>query len=252
MLEALSNPGASTFQQLLDMGGPVMAVLMALAVIGLVTVFYLMLSGALFAPRRTRSIERTIQGWQRQPGENWPRDLNSASRLARLNPLRGLCRTAMTGCLDRQDAGALREELARNAQRALQPFEAPLKVVEVIAALAPLLGLLGTVMGMMEAFNVMSQSEGRASATQLSGGIYEALVTTAAGLVLAIPFAAVAAWVEFRLRRLNTLINDSLVRIINTRLPEAALSEAEPTAASAGPRRQEPLETRAATAHAAG
>jgi len=58
-----------------------------------------------------------------------------------------------------------------------------LKIIEVIAALAPLLGLLGTVLGMMEAFSAMAATEGRANATQLSGGIYEALTTTAAGLV---------------------------------------------------------------------
>lgn len=85
----------------------------------------------------------------------------------------------------------------------------------MIAALAPLLGLLGTVMGMIDAFGAMAASEGRANATQLSGGIYEALTTTAAGLVIAIPFAALAAWIEFRLRRLHATINSTLVTVLN-------------------------------------
>ena len=95
------------------------------------------------------------------------------------------------------------------------PFEAPLKIIEVIAALAPLLGLLGTVMGMMEAFSTMAASEGRASATQLSGGIYQALTTTAAGLIVAIPLAAIAAWIEFRLRRLQATMNTVLFDALN-------------------------------------
>src|SRR5690606_20138525 len=103
----------------------------------------------------------------------------------------------------------LQQRLARDAQHALEPFEAPLKILEVIAALAPLLGLLGTVLGMMDAFSAMAASEGRANASQLSGGIHEALTTTAAGLVVAIPFAALAAWTEFRLRRISKTINST-------------------------------------------
>jgi biopolymer transport protein ExbB len=100
--------------------------------------------------------------------------------------------------------------VSRKAQQVLTPFEAPLKIIEVIAALAPLLGLLGTVLGMMEAFGTMAAAEGQASASQLSGGIYQALTTTAAGLIVAIPFAALAAWIEFRLRRLQGTMNSVL------------------------------------------
>ena len=111
--------------------------------------------------------------------------------------LRGVQRTFLSGTVrpasvrgfprSRGCTPAVRETAVRDAQGALEPFEAPLKIIEVIAALAPLLGLLGTVMGMMEAFSAMAATEGRANAAQLSGGIYEALATTAAGLVVAIP-----------------------------------------------------------------
>ncbi|MBS3805806.1 MAG: MotA/TolQ/ExbB proton channel family protein [Oleiphilaceae bacterium] len=202
------------------MGGPVMLVLIALGVAGLVTFIYLILSGALFAPRFSSDISKAIAGWQQQPDQRWPEQLaGTRSWWARINPLRPLAIFAMNACLDRKHPTSIREELACRSHKILQPFEAPLKIIEVIAALAPLLGLLGTVMGMMQAFSAMSAAEGQASASQLSGGIYEALTTTAAGLVLAIPFAAIAAWTEFRLRRLNTQLNDALVRIITTDLP---------------------------------
>lgn len=61
----------------------------------------------------------------------------------------------------------------------------------------------------------MAAAEGRASASQLSGGIYQALTTTAAGLIVAIPFAALAAWIEFRLRRLQGTMNLVLIETIN-------------------------------------
>ncbi|MBL3558476.1 MULTISPECIES: MotA/TolQ/ExbB proton channel family protein [Marinobacter] len=209
--------------QLMEMGGPVMMVLLAIAVAGIVTFFYLMLYGAFFAPRLTKKLKKGITVWQQKPGSEGPDHLSrNASRFSRLNPLHHLIIDTMNARLKRTDPQQIRETVARDAHHSLEPFEAPLKIIEVIAALAPLLGLLGTVMGMMEAFSAMAATEGRANASQLSGGIYEALTTTAAGLVIAIPFAALAAWIEFRLRRIQKTINSALVTVIS--VPAVATS----------------------------
>ncbi|MEX0604013.1 MAG: MotA/TolQ/ExbB proton channel family protein [Marinobacter sp.] len=250
-LTAASGAALTPLQQLIEMGGPVMLVLIGLAVTGLVTFFYLMVSGAVFAPRMTRRLRSALEQWQQQPARQTPEQIEASSGwFARANPLAPLMAYAMSARLDRLDPAALREELARRSQKALQPFEAPLKIIEVIAALAPLLGLLGTVMGMMAAFSAMAASTGQAGAAELSGGIYEALTTTAAGLVIAIPFAALAAWIEFRLRRLNTTLNDILVRIISTRLPapEAAAHQVAATYQAS----EEPAVHKHRVAHAAG
>jgi len=211
--EPLNGPLA----QLFEMGGPVMMVLTALAVIGLVTFLYLMLIGAFYAPRLTRPLKRFMTVWQQTPADAQPETFRQqAGTVGRLNPLLPLVLDTAKACQEQRDPARIRATAARDAQEALQPFEAPLKIIEVIAALAPLLGLLGTVMGMIDAFGAMAASEGRANATQLSGGIYEALTTTAAGLVIAIPFAALAAWIEFRLRRLHAMINSTLVTVLNS------------------------------------
>ena len=68
----------------------------------------------------------------------------------------------------------------------------------LIAAIAPMLGLLGTVVGMVGAFNTISSTEGFARPDQLAGDISQALVTTLMGLILAIP--ATAAFTFFRNR----------------------------------------------------
>jgi len=68
----------------------------------------------------------------------------------------------------------------------------------LIAAIAPMLGLLGTVVGMVGAFDTISSSEGFARPDQLAGDISKALVTTLMGLTLAIP--ATAAFTYFRNR----------------------------------------------------
>ncbi|TBW46854.1 MotA/TolQ/ExbB proton channel family protein [Marinobacter halodurans] len=202
--------------QLLDYGGPVMGVLLVLALVGLATFIYAILVGVLFAPRASRNLKTTVARWEQAPGQALIEDADRArAGLDRLNPLPDVVTRAMRGVLGGATETQQRETVARLAQRALQPFESPLKIIEVIAALAPLLGLLGTVMGMMEAFSTMASTAGRASASQLSGGIYQALMTTAAGLVIAIPMAAMAAWMEFRLRRLSTRMNDLLVRVLS-------------------------------------
>ncbi|WP_296935504.1 MotA/TolQ/ExbB proton channel family protein [uncultured Marinobacter sp.] len=213
--------------QLIDMGGPVMIVLVVLAVIGLVTFVYLVLLGALYAPRLSGRLKKTVMQCQNDPASVRPSDVRQqAGRWGRMNPLQRLVSDTIEAIQHGQDDRQIRETAARDAQHSLEPFEAPLKIIEVIAALAPLLGLLGTVLGMMEAFSAMAATEGRANATQLSGGIYEALTTTAAGLVVAIPFAALAAWIEFRLRRIHKTINSTLVSILHI-VPEQTLDAVE-------------------------
>lgn len=63
-----------------------------------------------------------------------------------------------------------------------------LRVLHVIAAIAPLMGLLGTIFGMIRAFQTVAMNEDAlGQAGMLAGGIYEAMITTAAGLIVAIP-----------------------------------------------------------------
>lgn len=225
--------------QLVEMGGPVMLVLIAIAVIGVVTFIYLMLFGAFYAPRFSRSLRRLLGQWQQDPSAARPEEVRRQSGfLSRTNPLMHLLVNTMAACQRNPNISAVRETAVRDAQSSLEPFEAPLKIIEVIAALAPLLGLLGTVMGMMDAFSAMAAADGRANASQLSGGIYEALTTTAAGLVVAIPFAALAAWIEFRLRRIHKNINSALVSVFNvTPVVDEQAAQAEPR------KRPEPAES---------
>ena len=63
----------------------------------------------------------------------------------------------------------------------------PLDYLSMIGNIAPMVGLLGTVVGMIFAFREVAETQGTATATQLAGGIYEALVTTVGGLLIAIP-----------------------------------------------------------------
>ena len=224
--------------QLIDMGGPVMVVLLLMAVLGIVTFFYLMLYATFCTPRQDRLVRQLLRQWQDNPAAVDISAITASAGLrARMNPLLPVVTGIIRASQAQADPDSLRATAARDAQQILEPFEAPLKIIEVVAALAPLLGLLGTVMGMMDAFSAMAASEGRANAAQLSGGIYEALATTAAGLVVAIPFSALAAWIEFRLRRIHQTINSTLITLLHT-------GAAEPAAAAMA--KTEAAETRSA------
>ena len=80
----------------------------------------------------------------------------------------------------------MKECIQEAADRVIHDLERYLNALGTIAGVAPLLGLLGTVLGMIEIFSSFMGS-GMANAPQLAGGIATALITTAAGLIVAIP-----------------------------------------------------------------
>lgn len=85
-----------------------------------------------------------------------------------------------------------REEiLYQTGSDELNKYEAKLSVLSAIAHLAPLMGLLGTVLGMIECFKKIEFLGGQANVTELAGGIWVALLTTAYGLIVAIPIVAI-------------------------------------------------------------
>ncbi|MFQ6111736.1 MAG: MotA/TolQ/ExbB proton channel family protein, partial [Nitrospinota bacterium] len=85
-----------------------------------------------------------------------------------------------------QDKNEIKDIIEDAGRQEVPGLERYLNVLGTIASISPLLGLLGTVAGMIRVFNVITQ-EGVGHPNQLAGGISEALITTAAGLAVAIP-----------------------------------------------------------------
>lgn len=89
--------------------------------------------------------------------------------------------------------GKKKEELVEIASavgsQAVGNIEGRIRVLPLVVQLAPLLGLLGTVTGMIQAFRVIEHIGGKVNAMALAGGIWEAMLTTAFGLSVAIPTA---------------------------------------------------------------
>jgi biopolymer transport protein ExbB len=100
---------------------------------------------------------------------------------------------------------AVEKAIEDAGSREADKMKRSLKPLSIIATISPLLGLLGTVYGMIDAFQKTSASGGTAKTAMLATGIYEALVTTAAGLTIAIP---VLILYQFLLGRADKLIDE--------------------------------------------
>ena len=94
------------------------------------------------------------------------------------------------------------------------PYEKRLNLLASIISISPMLGLLGTVTGMIRAFTNISKY-GTGDAAIVADGIAEALLTTAAGLMIAIPVIVVYNYLNRRLEKMENEIDDVVTNIIN-------------------------------------
>jgi biopolymer transport protein ExbB len=113
-----------------------------------------------------------------------------------------------------------------------------LRLLSVVATLAPVMGLLGTVFGMIKAFQTVAVSGEALGKTELlARGIYEALITTAAGLLLAIPVLIAYHWMVSKIERLVHDMDQITIEFFEERreavAPEARQEAKQPRLAAA-------------------
>jgi len=108
------------------------------------------------------------------------------------------------------DMDSVQNEVERLSLREMDALQSGLKPLGLIAAIAPLLGLLGTVLGMIEAFQRLQQAGNKVDPSILSGGIWEALLTTAAGLIVAIPVTIILNFLQGRVTKIARSMEDTL------------------------------------------
>lgn len=114
----------------------------------------------------------------------------------------------------------LEAELMRRGNEEVARMTGMIRTIELIAVISPLLGLLGTVLGMIQSFQELEMAEGAANASVLAGGIWQALLTTAAGLLVAIPAAVGAGLLSARI--------DSAAQVIESAVGELLLIDENP------------------------
>ncbi|MCP5418039.1 MAG: MotA/TolQ/ExbB proton channel family protein [Chromatiaceae bacterium] len=196
-------------EALLAAGGPVALILLLLSTVAIAVV---LLKWWQFRHLRITSpepVNGALDCWQRRDSDAAIERLADARQpTARLVHL-ALINLRRPG-INQAD---LREELTRVASAALENLRSHLRTLEVIATLSPLLGLLGTVLGMIEAFQQLENAGSQLDPGLLSGGIWQALLTTALGLGVAIPVVLAHSWLERQVERCRHAMEDAVTRV---------------------------------------
>ena len=176
--------------QLVALGGPVLAILLGVSVVALALVLLkLWQHHAAHVGRRGR-LQRALECWDAGDANGAAAELSKSRHF-----LKPVIELGM-GLSDRDDVS---DRLESEADRRITPLEGGFRVLDTIAQLSPLLGLLGTVLGMIEAFQALQDAGDQVDPSQLAGGIWVALMTTAAGLSVAMPASVALSWFEGRI-----------------------------------------------------
>lgn len=109
----------------------------------------------------------------------------------------------------------LREALEEAGLVEVPPLEDKLNLIATIAQIAPLMGLLGTVLGFIQIFNTLQGKQTLATMQDLSGGVWQALICTAAGLTVAIPCYAAYNYLVSRVNAIVLDMEKAATEIVN-------------------------------------
>ena len=208
---ALGDSGASAeWLALVSLGGPVVAVLLVMSSVALAVGMYKWLQ---LRPWRDTALDRVTSAVDRWVGGE-PDTARKALTQVDI-PFAEIVVQAMHW-LDggNPDRGAIETELSRLMQREYDRLNRRLGLLEQVSYLAPLLGLLGTVLGIINVFQGLADQGAAADAGLLAGGIWEALITTAVGLCVAIPFALLHAALQGRVVAIGAAMQDQLTRLM--------------------------------------
>lgn len=205
-----------------DLGGPVVMILLAMSLVTVALILAKIWQFLRLGVGRHAALDAALGEWDRgQRAEALTHASAAPSHLAALTA------TAMraAGDASRED-GALRARLGSIAASRIARLQAGLRLIDSVAQVAPLLGLFGTVLGMIEAFQSLQSAGSSVDPSALAGGIWVALLTTAVGLAVAMPSSLVLSWFDARITREAQMAE----RIIDTALCAGLESDAAASA----------------------
>lgn len=198
--------------QLLQRGGPVVLLLVLLSVLAVSIIIAKLLHFQVLGIAHHKKLYESLSDWRKG---NQQSALQSLKQLPR-HPVARVMDAAMRGLLGERSEATVREEVTRIARNHIEHLRGWLRALELIANLSPLLGLLGTVIGMIEAFRQLESAGNQVDPALLSGGIWQALLTTAVGLVVAIPALVAHQWLERKVERCAHLMEDCTTRVFTS------------------------------------
>lgn len=189
-------------QRIADLGGPVVLLLCALSIVVSTVVLYKLWQFAAAGVGRHKALRDAVSAWD--AGDR-------AGARSYLNQSRSYLCPVVDMAMSGQRDG---ERLEAEAETQFAKLERGLRLLDSVAQLAPLLGLFGTVLGMISAFQALQDAGAQVDPSILAGGIWVALLTTAVGLAVAMPTALILSWFEARMDAERVLAGKALRTIL--------------------------------------
>lgn len=186
-----------------DLGGPVILVMLAVSILTLAVMLYKLWQFSAAGVGRHRALVRAIQVWDGGHPKQAKKELSASTSY--------LAPVIKMGF----SLGFDRTRLETEAETRFAKLEGGLRFLDSVAQLSPLLGLFGTVLGMISAFQALQEAGSQVDPSILAGGIWVALLTTAVGLVIAMPTSVVLSWFEVRLDRDRVLAGQAIASILS-------------------------------------
>ena len=209
---------------LIELGGPVIAILLGLSVLVLAVFLYKIWQFWSLGVGRYAAIDRAMAA--RDAGDEAEARRALSASYNHVAPVLSL---ALTG------DEAQKPRLIAMAEDRLADVQRGFRLFDSIAQIAPLLGLFGTVLGMIDAFQALQAAGDAVDPTVLAGGIWVALLTTAVGLAVAMPTALALTFFESRAAQERARVDLALETLFH---PVATLQESTtdetPSAAAQG------------------
>jgi biopolymer transport protein ExbB len=227
--------------EMVRLGGPLMWAILVASVLA----FAIFVERLIYFHRSSMPLEPFLKGITNLLRQNRPEEALERCDEAYGPAVRVVQAAILKRHLPKEDLKELTQEVA---QLQMPRLEAHLPALATIAYISPLLGLLGTVLGMIQAFMNMNVALGATPINDLAAGIWEALLTTAGGLSVAIPAYVAYSFLVARLQGIVTDMERAAIEIVQIlKTPEgagsgdpvgfaaAASSAAKPDAAPGGP-----------------
>ena len=188
-----------------ELGGTVVVILLATSVVTAALILYKIWQFAAAGVGRHKVLAQAVDAWDR--GDRARAAMLIEQSRSYLAPVIGqACGDPESFRSDRADAEA-EDRFAR--------LERGLSALDIISQLAPLLGLFGTVLGMIDAFQSLQDAGAQVDPSLLAGGIWVALLTTAVGLAVAMPTAMVLSWLEGRMDTERVIAERAITTVLH-------------------------------------
>ena len=212
------NAIVNSLRQIADLGGPVVMILLVVSVITLATILYKLWQFSAAGVGRHRALKDAVAAW------------DMGDRAMAVDTLRQ-SKSYMAPVIEMAFASgpADSKRLEAEAEARFARLESGFRLLDSVAQLAPLLGLFGTVLGMIGAFQAIQDAGAQVDPSILAGGIWVALLTTAVGLAVAMPTAMVLSWFEGRMDAERVTAERAIASVLHPQgrraAPDAAMAE---------------------------